>query len=263
MSRSTLQRIFKRIGITKWRAKKRPKLTTTVARLRLQFARDPSWRTHDWEGPFSAPNPVIKFSDECSVIRGKSGKQVWVFRTPKQKWDKEMIEEKERGKGMAQMFWGAIWVGGRSKLIVMERDEGAARRGYSSISYQTTLEEGLLPNWDKDIDLFMQDNASIHKSGSTRDWLDANKVETLLNLPPYPPDLNPIEHLWWKLKKTITELHPDLRDDGWGEDSRERFCHAAVEAWDAIAQDWIDNIILSMPHRLEAVRKARGWHTKY
>jgi transposase len=188
---------------------------------------------------------------------------VWIFCTPKQKWDKEIIKEKELVKDMAQMFWDAIWVGGRSKLIIMEWDEGSARYGYSSLSYQTTLEEGLLPDWNEDIDLFMQDNAPIHKSGSTRDWLDANNIETLLIWPPYSLYLNPIRHLWWKLKKTIIEIHPDLRDDGWDENSQERFCDAAIEAWDAIPQDWIDTIILSMPQRLEAVRKARGWHTKY
>jgi hypothetical protein len=41
------------------------------------------------------------------------------------------------------------------------------------------------------------------------------------------------------------------------------FCTAAVEAWDAVPQDWIDNTIYSMPQRLEAVQKACGWHTKY
>jgi hypothetical protein len=61
--------------------------------------------------------------------------------------------------------WGIL--GGRSELILMERGEGAARHGYSSLSYETTLEEGILPDWNEDIDLFMQDNAPIHKSGST------------------------------------------------------------------------------------------------
>jgi hypothetical protein len=80
----------------------------------------------------------------------------------------KVIDEVEKlGKGMAQMFWGAIWVGGRSELILMERGEGAARHGYSSLSYETTHEEGILPDWDEDIDLFMQVNAPIHKSGST------------------------------------------------------------------------------------------------
>jgi hypothetical protein len=66
ISRSTIYRAFKKLNITRWRAKRCPKLTTAVARLRLRFASDPSWRTHSWDGvgSFSAQNPVIKFSDD-------------------------------------------------------------------------------------------------------------------------------------------------------------------------------------------------------
>ena len=33
-------------------------------------------------------------------------------------------------------------------------------------------------------------------------------------------------------------------------------------AWDRVPQDLIDRLIRSMPRRLAAVRKARGWYTK-
>lgn len=35
-------------------------------------------------------------------------------------------------------------------------------------------------------------------------------VFLLLAGPPYPPDLNPIEHGWAKLKERIYMLYPDL-----------------------------------------------------
>jgi hypothetical protein len=35
---------------------------------------------------------MICWSDECSVERGRGGEQEWAFRTPYQKWDREMVQ---------------------------------------------------------------------------------------------------------------------------------------------------------------------------
>jgi hypothetical protein len=35
------------------------------------------------------------------------------------------------------------------------------------------------------------------------------------------------------------------------------------EAWEAVPQELIDRLIHSMPNRLAALRKAKGWYTKY
>lgn len=56
-----------------------------------------------------------------------------------------------------------IWKGGRSELIIMERDPDAKRQGYSAKSYLRTLEEGLLPHYDETRH-FQQDNAGIHRA---------------------------------------------------------------------------------------------------
>jgi transposase len=269
VSHDTIYRILKRHNITKWRAKKRPKLAVEHARKRLAFANDPYWRALDWGGSIrwgrvaGRMHPRVKFSDECSVERGRGTKPVWVFRTASQKWHKDFIEEKITAKGLSKMFWGAIWVGGRSPLVAMGRDQLSRRQGYSAISYTNALEEGLLPEYDEEIDLFQQDNAPIHTSIYTQQWFDEHEVDVLQNWPPYSPDLNPIKHLWWKLKQQVVELFPELSFEGITEDEREHFEESVKVAWDEIDQGWIDNLILSMPRRLEAVRQARGWQTKY
>jgi hypothetical protein len=45
------------------------------------------------------------------------------------------------------MVWGAIWVGGRSDLYIMDRDEALKKNDYSSKSYVDVLEDQLPTIW--------------------------------------------------------------------------------------------------------------------
>src|ERR1700689_4499601 len=46
------------------------------------------------------------------------------------------------------------------------------------------------------------DNLSAHKAPAVREWIEKTGAE-LLYLPPYSPDLNPIEKAWEKLKQLL------------------------------------------------------------
>jgi hypothetical protein len=88
------------------------------------------------------------------VVRGSGRKREYVFRTPEQKWDREMVTGRSTGKGLSQMFWGCIWKEGRSPLYRMNRDSTLPTNGYNSTSYCETLRLALLPDWDDWVDLF-------------------------------------------------------------------------------------------------------------
>ena len=68
--------------------------------------------------------------------------------------------------------------------------------------------------------------------------------------------MNPIEHLWEHLKCRLKQ-HPtppkgvhELWDN-------------VAEEWDGIPPEVCQNLIESMPRRIQAVIKAKGSHTKY
>jgi len=177
-----------------------------------------------------------------------------------------MIEEVSTGRQPAQMVWASIWIdsGGqvrRSPLVIMTRDLSAKRNGYSAWSYTEALEEGLLPSYSPG-EWFMQDNARIHTAVHSREWLMDHGI-AWIEWPPYSPDLNPIEHLWWTLKKKLHELHPELDYMGESQSEWDAFEAGLKEAWDAIPNSLIYTLITSMPQRLADCRQAWGYQTKY
>ena len=131
-----------------------------------------------------------------------SGKQrPWVFRFPKEKWNKKMIQAVPKGKGVSVMVWAAFWGDGRSDLYRLARDFESRKMGYSANSYLEILEDNVLGIRQPGL-VFMQDNAPIHKAKKVMKWFEDNWV-VLNDWPPYSPNLKPIEHIWYELKKLV------------------------------------------------------------
>jgi transposase len=68
------------------------------------------------------------------------------------------------------------------------------------------VQELLVPTLTRG-DIVLLDNASIHKLDDIEDAIEAAGAG-LLFLPPYSPDLNPIEHAWSKVKARLRALKP-------------------------------------------------------
>lgn len=107
----------------------------------------------------------------------------------------------------------------RSRISII----GAQRQNklMAMMSFSGTCNRSLFEGWVElcllneltDGDVVILDNAPIHKSQDFIERIES-KGATVLWLPPYSPDMNPIEKTWGSLKKsfryikrTISDLH--------------------------------------------------------
>lgn len=143
----------------------------------------------------------------------------------------------------------------------MERDESSSRGGYIANSYIAALDEGLVPYYTPGT-IFQQDNARIHLAEIAKDSFETHGVE-VVDWPAHSPDMNRIEPVWNMLRLKVLSMFPDLIGMRRSEADWQYFLRCLKEAWNTLDQAKIDSLILSMPRRLEALRKANGWYTTY
>jgi transposase len=79
--------------------------------------------------------------------------------------------------------------------------------------FEAFVEQVLLPTLG-DGDVVVMDNLSSHKRARTRELIRSCGAEVLY-LPPYSPDLNPIENVFAKLKQRLRTLECRTRDVLW------------------------------------------------
>ena len=107
-----------------------------------------------------------------------------------------MMTSRRQNGGESIMVWAGFSTRGTAELAFIETK-------MKSSGYQTIVENFLLPKFQNGDEL-VQDNAPIHASMSTRDWLKSNNVP-LIQWPSNSPDLNPIENLWGHISRQLYE----------------------------------------------------------
>lgn len=149
------------------------------------------------------------------------------------------------------MVWGAI---SRKKVYPLVHVEGnLSGLGYKKI-LQNFIPGAKTSKFAKFQKMtFQHDNAPVHKALVVHKWLQKRGVNPL----PWPaqsPDLNPIENVWKYLSNRVYKVQIP---------SKEALLARVRSEWDKIPQEYLRSLYDSMPRRLEAVKKAKGWPTKY
>ena len=102
---------------------------------------------------------------------------------------------------------------------------------------------------------FMHDNATPHTAHITTEELKERNIP-LLSHPPFSPDLNPIENVWNWMKDYIEKNFPEKM-------SYDNLRKAVKEAWEAVPESWLRELVAGMKERMEDVIEAKGMYTKH
>jgi transposase len=221
VSQSTINRRLCEYGYDYKKPQKRPLLTVNQKYYRLKWAKE--HKKTNWDN--------IIFSDETSIWKGVSNTKRWINSNDNNDYDKVVKYPLKR------QVWGSISKLFPSQIYIFDGNMNA-------IMYLNILENKLLPTCEKNPKLiFQDDNDPKHRSNLIKNWKNEKQIKSL-EWPSNSPDLNPVENVWALLKKKISKINTK---------TTEEFVEIIKQSWDNIKKESIDNIINSMPSRIDKI----------
>lgn len=149
------------------------------------------------------------------------------------------------------MVWGAFCATGKVALAFTSTR-------MNSENYIQLLADNLLPfirrNRRSSL-VFQQDNAAIHASRQTKEFLNGKNIP-ILEWPARSPDCNPIENIWGIMVRRIYANNRQY-------DSVEQLQESILSCWNNLEQSIIDNLIESMQNRIYSVIANKGNKIQY
>lgn len=226
-------------------ARKKPLLTSEQKKTRLAFAkRYQHWTEKEWER--------VLWTDESPFsIFGECGK-TYVRRRPGEEYNDDCLQPTVKYGGGKIQVWGCFTADGVGDLHWIKEN-------MDSKIYKHILIHHMRPSLQRlggvENLYFQQDNDPKHTAKDVQAYLKSHYV-CLEGWPPQSPDLNPIENLWWELNQKLVQVKPQPSN-------KDMLFDLLKQEWSKLHGDTLKALVHSMPHRLEAVIKAKGGQTKY
>ena len=145
------------------------------------------------------PKDKLVFIDESGIEVSASKVRGWVKKG-------KILHGKKSGKYYERINIVAGYVNKRS--IAPLTFTGSCNREL----FEAWVEQGLIKELQAGQCIIL-DNAAFHKSKKVKELIESVGCK-LIFLPPYSPDLNPIEKFWANMKKSIKEKTPEFTTIG-------------------------------------------------
>ncbi|EGU85017.1 hypothetical protein FOXB_04437 [Fusarium oxysporum f. sp. conglutinans Fo5176] len=175
--RPTIHRWLLKTGIQHKLALRRPFLSDKSAQLRKAFC------------------DKYHHKDESFWYNGDYTK--WLFYSAGERLHRDKVQPRRRPARHSQMFFGAINYDKPSRVIPLKGDPQSERGGITGRRILACL-QSYLPGLVKEGETFQHDNARTFKAKIVQEWLlpwARRHGVSLIDWPPYSPDLNPIENI--------------------------------------------------------------------
>ena len=145
------------------------------------------------------------------------------------------------------MVWGGMCSCKTTTLCIINGN-------MDSNKYQQVLQANLLPFLEPN-DLFVQDNAPVHVSRSTLEWIEEHDIETL-RWPSRSPDLNPMENVWGTMVRRVYA-------EGKQYSTLQELKMAILRCWQSLGTEELNNLSNSMTGRIFDCISRKGMHVQY
>lgn len=222
------------------KSKGKPALKQRHKNARLEFALSHLSWTDQWR--------KVIFSDEKKfTLDGPDGYQRYWH----DKRNNETVSLHRNFKGGNLMVWAGFCYKSKTPICFITNKMNGT--GYIDLLDNVLLT--YLDEFDEPDVIFQQDNAPIHTAGLVLDWFKEKNID-IMKWPALSPDLNPIENIWGIMSNRIYS-------NGRQYESLQQLKCEINRTWAEISKSELENLINSMPKRMEEVVRNSGAHTHY